>query len=149
MLFTLISVVFWQDFCRKDLIFLKQMKDMQAPIEVGTFDKVKTILLYGKYCISCKYHQIFHSDKEIVTITIKDCPYSSQPQYTLSDLKDLESKIILIRDSTSTAVNGQGTENKSPETSQKASHNVSISSDTSLSKKLSSKEVDEFLDVRI
>ena len=124
------------------------MKDMQAPIEVGTFDKVKTILLYGEYCISCKYHQIFHSDKEIVKITIKDCPYSNQ-QYTLSDLKDLESKIILIRDSRASAVNGQGTESKPPETSHIASQKVSISSDTSLSEKLSSKEVDGFLDVRI
>ena len=111
---------------------------MQAPIEVGTYDKVKTILLYGEYCICCKYHQIFHSGNEIVTLTIKGCPYSSQ-QYTLNDLKDLESKIILIRDSESSTENGQGT----------ATHNVSISSDTSLSEKLSPKEVDGFLDVRI
>ena len=129
---------FWQEFCRKDLIFLKQMKDMQAPIEVGTFNEVETILLYGEYCISCKYHQIFQSDKEIVTLTIKDCPYSNQ-QYTLSDLKDLESKIIFVRDSKSSAENGQGTENKSLESTQKARHK----------ERLSSKEVDEFLDVRI
>ena len=122
------------------------MKDMQALIEFGTFDKVKIILLYGEYCISCKYHQIFHFDKEIVTITIKDCPYPSQPQYTLSDLKDLESKIILIRDSRSSVVSSQGTEIKSPETSQIARHSVSISSGTS---SLSPKEVDGFLDVRI
>ena len=111
---------------------------MQAPIEVGTFDKVKTILLHGEYCISCKYHQIFQSDKEIVTLTIKDCPYSNQ-QYTLSDLKDLESKIILIRDSESSAENGQSIENKLPESTQKTRHN----------EKLSPKEVDGFLDVRI
>ena len=121
---------------------------MQAPIEVGTYDKVKTILLYGEYCICCKYHQIFHSGNEIVTLTIKECPYSSQ-QYTLNDLKDLESKIILIRDSESSTENGQGTENKSFTNVQKATHNVSISSDTSLSEKLSPKEVDGFLDVRI
>ena len=138
----------WQEFCSKDLIFLKQMKDMQAPIEVGTFDKVKTILLYGEYCFSCKYHQIFHCDKEIVTLTIKDCPYYNQ-QYTLSDLKDLESKIILIRESESSTESGHGAENKSLENTQKARHNISISSDTSLYEKLSPKEVDGFLDVRI
>ena len=129
-------------------MFLKQIKDMQAPIEVGTYDKIKTILLYGEYCISCKYHQILHSDNEIVTLTTKSCPYSNH-QYTLSDLKDLESKIILIRDSKSSAVNGQSAENKSLESTQKGRHNVSISSDTSLSEKLSSKEVDGFLDVSI
>ena len=129
-------------------MFLKQIKDMQAPIEVGTFDKVKTILLYGEYCISCKYCQIFHSKKEIVTVTIKDCPYSNQ-QYTLSDLKDIESKIILIRDSKSLTENGHGTEDKSPESTQKARHNVSISSDISLSKELSPEKIDGYLDVRI
>ena len=145
-----ISILFlnWQEFCCKDLMFLKQIKDMQEPIEVITFDKVKGILKYGEYCISCKYSQIFHSKKEIVTITIKDYPYSNQ-QYTLSDLKDIESKITLIRDSKSSTKNGHGTEDKPPENTQKARHDVSNSSDASLSKTLSPKEIDEFLDVRI
>ena len=138
----------WQEFCHKDLSFLKQIKNMQAPIEVNTFDQVKTILLYGEYCISCKYHQIFHSDKEVVNLMIKDCPYSNQ-HYTLSDLKDLESKIILIRDSQSSTANGEGTETFLSVNMQKTRHNVSISSDTSLFDKLSSKEIDGFLDVRI
>ena len=68
---------------------------------------------------------------------IKDCSYSNR-QYTLSNLKDLESKIILIRDSKSSTENGQSAESKSTENAQKARHNV-----------LSSKEVDGFLDVRI
>ena len=121
---------------------------MQAPIEVSTFDQVKTILLYGEYCISCKYHQIFHSDKEVVTLMIKDCSYSNQ-QYTLSDLKDLESKIILIRDSQSSTANGESGEDLLSVNMQKAMHNVSVSSDASLFDKLSSKEIDGFLDVRM
>lgn len=121
---------------------------MQAPIEVSTFDQVKTILLYGEYCISCKYHQIFHSDGEVVNLIIKDCPYLNQ-QYTLSDLKDLESKIILIRDSRSSTANGESAGIQLSVNMQKARHNVSISSDTSLFDKLSSEEIDGFLDVRI
>ena len=118
---------------------------MQAPIEVSTYDQVKAILIFGVYNISCKYHQIFYSSKEIVSLRIKGCSYSKQKQiqYTLDDLKDLESKIILIRDSRSSAVNGQSLE------TQLSGHNVSVSSDTSVFEKLSSKEVDEFLDVRM
>ena len=124
---------------------------MQAPIEVSTYDQVKAILIFGVYNISCKYHQIFYSSKEIVSLRIKDCSYSKQKQilYTLDDLKDLESKIILIRDSKSSAVNGQSLETKLSDDMEKAGHNVSVSSDTSLFEKLSSKEVDEFLDVRM
>ena len=124
---------------------------MQAPIEVSTYDQVKAILIFGVYNISCKYHQIFYSSKEIVSLRIKGCSYSKQKQilYTLDDLKDLESKIILIRDSKSSAVNGQSLETKLSDDMEKAGHNVSVSSDTSLFEKLSSKEVDEFLDVRM
>lgn len=118
---------------------------MQAPIEVSTYDQIKTILLFGVYHISCKYRC---PNKEIINLRIKGCSYSDQ-QYTLSDLKDLESKIILIRDSSKSTVNGQSTETQLSESIQKARHNLSVSSDTSLFEKLSSKEVDGFLDVRL
>ena len=122
---------------------------MQAPIEVSTIDQVKTILMFGEYHISCKYQQIFQSNREIVNLKIINCPNSKQRQtlYTLSDLKDLESKIILIRDSSPTAVNGQQTQLS--EDKQKARHGSSISSDASLFESLSSKEVNGFLDVSI
>lgn len=116
---------------------------MQAPIEVSTYDQVKAILTFGVYNISCQYHQIFYSSKEIVSLRIKGC------SYTLDDLKDLESKIILIRDSRSSAVNGQSLETQLSEDMEKTGHSVSVSSDTSVFEKLSSKEVDEFLDVRM
>ena len=112
---------------------------MQTPVEVSTYDQVKTILKFGEYHISCKYHQILHSGKEIVTLKIQDCS-CSKPHYTLNDLKDLESKIILIRDSRSPAVNGQGSETQSLKVMQKAGHNT-------LFEKLSTEEVDEFLEV--
>ena len=134
-----ISLLTWQEFCRTDLSFLKQIKDMQAPVEVSTYDQVEAILNFGEYHISCKYHQIFHSGKEIVTLRIKDCSYA-KPEYTLSDLKDLESKIILIRDSRSSTANGS--ETQSSKNMQKTGHNT-------LFEKLSTKKVEKFLDVRI
>lgn len=116
----------------------------------------------GVYHISCKYDHTFHSTDEVVTLKIKDCPEPDpKPKctvYNLSDLKDLESKIILIRDSGSSTVDGQSSEAKSSDNVQKAKSsdnvqktkcNVSISKETSLVEKLSSKEIEGFLNVRI
>ena len=138
-----------QKFCCEDLNFLKQIKDLQAPIEVSTYDQVKAMLISGVYHISCKYHQIFHSTEETVSLVIKECSESKQKLtvYTLSDLKDLESKIILVRDSRSSAVDSQSSETQSPEDTQKAGHDVSVASDASLLEK--SKEIEGFLNVKL
>ena len=114
---------------------------MQAPIEISTYDQVKAILIFGVYNISCKYHQMFQSSKEFVSLRLIGCPDLKQKQvvYTLDDLKDLESKIILIRDSKSSAGNGQNSETGSLNDGEKPRSN----------EKLSSKEVDDFVDVRI
>ena len=133
-----ISFLIWQESCCTDLNFFKQIKDMQTPVEFNTYKQVKAILKFGEYHISCKYHQIFHSGEEIVTLRIKDCS-CSKPFYTLNDLKNLESKIILIRDSRFSTVNSRGLETQSPEGMQKAEHNTLYEK--------SSTEVDEFLEV--
>ena len=118
---------------------------MQAPIEVSTYDQVKTILSHGEYCIGCKYHEIFNSDEEIVSLVIKNHPYSNQ-KYSLSDLKDLESKIILVRESKPLTEKGQSKETNLSEDIQESTHNVSVSSDTPV-QKLLSVTINGFLEV--
>ena len=117
---------------------------MQAPIEISTYDQVKTIRTFGVYRFCCKYHQMFCSNKDIFSLRIEGC-LDCNTVYTLNDLKDLESKIILIRDSRSTMVNGQSTESLGL---QEVKLNLSTSSYMSLLDKLSSTEVEEFLCVR-
>ena len=123
---------------------------MQAPIEISTYDQLSAILTFGVYHFSCKYHQIFYSNKEVFNLKIEGCSDSKQKiiVYTLDDLKDLESKIILIRDSRSSIVNDQSSETQSSKDTQKGKLNLSTSSDISLVEKLSSQEVEEFLNVR-
>ena len=77
-----------------------QIKDLQTPIEVSTYDEVKAIMESGKYHIKSKYYQIFYSTEEIISLDCKSC-YGRNQTYTISDLKDLESKLVLIRDHTS------------------------------------------------
>ena len=89
---------------------MKQIKDLQTPIEVSTYDEIKKIMKSGKYHIKCEYHQMFYSTEEFIslecrstcdrkTYTINDLKdLESRKTYTINDLKDLESRLVLIRD---------------------------------------------------
>ena len=102
------------------------------PVEIGTYDQVKAILENGEYQIGSKKQHIFQSVEEIVVLKIKKST-SAKQKYTMNDLKELESKVVLIRDH-STKEQTEGvltTENQS-----------SIFSD-----KLASKDIEKFLNV--
>ena len=122
------------------------MKDFQTSIEVSTYAQVKAMLISGVFHITCNYNRIFHSSDELVSLTITGHSDSKQKHtlYTLKDLKSLESKIILIRDSWFSTANEQCLEGV-----VKARYSASIYSDTLLLEKLSSEEIEEFLDVRL
>lgn len=128
---------FDQEICCKELNFLKQIKDLQAPIEVTTYDEVKAILESGEYNIRCKYHQICYSAEEIISLKCKSCS-GKDMTYTTIDLKDLESKIVLIRDhrSNDQVSNVQNVDNKNPQM------------DSSSFGSLSPNQIEEFLNVR-
>ena len=74
-----------------------QIKDLQAPIEVSTYDEIKEIMETGKYRIKCKYYQIFYSTEEFISLECRST-YGGSQTYTTNDLKDLESRLVLIRD---------------------------------------------------
>ena len=107
---------------------------MQAPIEITTYDEIKAILESGQYIIRCKYHQIFHCTEEIISLKCKSCT-GKVKTYTISDLKDLESKIVLIRDHRSS--------DQISNTNKK-----DIQTDSSSIENLSSKQIEDFLSVR-
>ena len=114
---------------------MKQTKDLQAPIEVSTYDEIKQILESGEYIISCKYYQIFHSTEEVISLKFKSCT-GKDKTYTISDLKDLESKIVLIRDHRSNDQDSN-TNSKDPQTDSSSSID-----------NLFSKQIEDFLSVR-
>ena len=95
---------------------LKLIKDLQAPIEVSTYDQIRDILESGKIYFGSKSFRIFNSTEEIIKLKVLNST-SSKQKYTLTELQELESKIVLIRDHTSS------------------------------SDKLSSREIEDFLDV--
>ena len=81
----------------EQLNFLKLVKDLKAPIEVSTYNQIYDILQSGKYYIGSKHFRIFNSVEEIIKLRVKHSS-SSKQKYTLNELQELESKIVLIRD---------------------------------------------------
>ena len=106
-----------QKTCCDELSLVKLSKDLQAPIEFNTYDQIREILESGKYNFGSKRFRIFISTEEIIKLRVKNST-SSKETYTLTELQELESKIVLIRD------------HRSP------------------SDKLSADEIEYFLDVR-
>ena len=88
--------------CCEQLNFLKLIKDLQAPIEVSTYDRIQDLLESGKYYIGSKSFRIFNSVEEIIKLRVNNSS-SSKQKYTLNELQELESKIVLIRDHRSSA----------------------------------------------
>ena len=106
------------------------------PVEIGTYDQVKAILEDGEYYIGRrrqkeKVHYFFNCVEEIVTLRSKK---SVKQKYTLNELKELESKVVLIRDHSSSV--------KTIESSM-ADSGIISGSDS-----VTSKDIEKFLNVR-
>ena len=86
-----------QKTCRDELSLVKLSKDLQAPIEFSTYDQIREIVKSGKYYFGSKRFRIFISTEEIIKLRVKNST-SSKQTYTLTELQELESKIVLIRD---------------------------------------------------
>lgn len=73
------------------------MKETQGSIEETTFGQMNNILAYGCYLVGSQRPQIFHSIHDIIhlILTERDKPLTKK-QYTLNELRDLESKLALI-----------------------------------------------------
>ena len=111
------------------------------PIEIGTYGQIKAILEDGEYHIGSKKHMIFHGIDEMVSLKpTKDSKRLNQT-YTLNDLKELESKIVLIRDHSSFSV---GKDDHTMEITEISNY---ISSSITDNSKLSSKDIEKFLNV--
>lgn len=83
--------------CNKQLDWYKSVKETQGSVEVTSFGKMKDVLRYGRYTIGTKHTQTVHSIHDVISLklenTEKQLPKMS---YSLDDLRDLESKLVLI-----------------------------------------------------
>ena len=73
------------------------MKDNQGSVEKSSFNKMKNIKAYGCYTIGSQSLDVHTSLKEVVKLDLERRDKQlTQWKYTLDDLRDLESKLVLI-----------------------------------------------------
>ena len=105
------------------------------PVETGTYEQVKAIMESGECCIGSKVHFTLLRVEEVVKIKTNGAKHS----YTLIDLKELESRVVLIRDHSNLAMD---TPDIADTTEIAGDHSAAIGG------KLMSKDVEKFLNVR-
>ena len=74
------------------------IKDIQGDIERTSVGQMENIQKYGSYMIGSSRPQTFQSIHQVIHLTLeeRDKPLPPKKSYTLDDLRDLESKLVLI-----------------------------------------------------
>ena len=87
-----------QEDCNKDIGWYKSVKDTQGSVEVTSFGQMRNILMYGHFIIgttlqSNVVYDIYH----LISLKLvpRDKPLT-KTSYNLEELRDLESKLVLI-----------------------------------------------------
>ena len=73
------------------------MKETQGSVEVTSFGQMRNIITYGWYKVGSRDGQVVHSIHDMIQLKLKNTPKQlSKSSYTLDELRDLESKLVLI-----------------------------------------------------
>ena len=83
--------------CNKQLEWYKSVKETQGSVEVTSFGKMNNILRYGRYRVGAKSTQTVHSIHDMIHLKLENTGKQlPQNNFSLDDLRDLESKLVLI-----------------------------------------------------
>ena len=74
----------------------KEIKKIQGSVEVTSVNQVEDINKFGAYTISCKGKKILPSIEDAIVLEISRAK-AAKRSYSFNDLRDLESKLVLIR----------------------------------------------------
>ncbi|XP_065845272.1 E3 ubiquitin-protein ligase rnf213-alpha-like isoform X2 [Oscarella lobularis] len=86
----------WSD-TAKDLRDFKIMKESLGSVEISSFSEVEVINSMGQYVLGCRSKETPQSVSDCISLLIRETePAVSLKKYYLSDLQDLQSKLILI-----------------------------------------------------
>lgn len=87
-----------QEDCNRDIGWYKSIKDTQGSVEVTSFGQMRNILKYGHFIVgtTLQSRQV-HSIHNLISLKLipKD-KYITKTSYNLDELRDLESKLVLI-----------------------------------------------------
>lgn len=83
--------------CNDELEWYKSVKETQASVEVTSFGQMNNIFQYGCYTVGSNKAQICHSYHEVIHLSLKEQDKRlTKKHYNLEELRDLESKLVLI-----------------------------------------------------
>ena len=84
--------------CDKDLEWYKSVKETQASVEVTSYGQMDNIKSYGCYCIGEMRDVAMDNIHDVIRLSLIPLPGKKllKTSYTLDELRDLESKIVLI-----------------------------------------------------
>ena len=93
----LVKLLFtFKKYCRQDLEWYKEIKKIQGSVEVTSIDQVEDINKHGAYTICCDGKKLLQSIEGAVSLKITRVN-AAKKVYSFNDLRDLESKLVLIR----------------------------------------------------
>ena len=82
--------------CKDDLDWYKEIKKIQGDVEVTSVNQVEDINRYGAYTISCEGKKMMQFIGDAINLKISRVK-AAKKLYSFNDLRDLESKLVLIR----------------------------------------------------
>ena len=92
--------IFLQMFCNNDLEWYKSVKETQGSVETTAKGQMMNILKYGTYRVGFKegaLQMTVHSVHSLISVTLtQQYQKLAKTRYTLEELRDLESKLVLI-----------------------------------------------------
>lgn len=84
--------------CNEDVEWYKSVKDTQASVEITSYGQMNNIFQCGCYKIGIKKSEICKSHNQVISLTLKETGGKrlAKKRYNLEELRDLESKLVLI-----------------------------------------------------
>ena len=83
--------------CNEDLEWYKSVKETQASVEVTSYGQMDSIFQYGCYAVGSGRSTVCKNYQEVISLSLKERDKRlSKKRYNLDELRDLESKLVLI-----------------------------------------------------
>ena len=89
----LLGNIILQEDCSSELQWFQEVKAQQGSVKETSFGQMDACIKLGKYRVGESGDTIFTKVNDIVTLTVET---EHTRRYTLDELKDLESKLVLI-----------------------------------------------------
>ena len=94
----MLCIVFQQEDCNRDIGWYKSLKDTQGSVEVTSYGQMRSILRYGIYQVGvASQSRLLQNIHDVIFVKLNpgDKPLT-KTLYSLDELRDLESKLVLI-----------------------------------------------------